>query len=122
MNMLSLSSNGIQVPRLDRLTTIYLCHPLTRLTRRSSAVRVPMLMYHSVSENLFGKVHPYTQINTTPSVFASQMRWLRREGYHSVDLSELLPALEAAKDLSKAVCICTDRGAMDCYQEAFPIM
>ena len=81
-----------------------------------------MLMYHSVSENLFGRVHPYTQINTTPSVFASQMRWLRREGYHTVNLSELLPALEAGQDLSKAVVITFDDGYMDFYLEAFPIM
>jgi peptidoglycan/xylan/chitin deacetylase (PgdA/CDA1 family) len=117
-----MSSNGIQIPRLDRLATLYVCHPLARLTGRSLAPCVPILMYHSVSENLFGKIHPYTQINTAPPVFSMQMRWLRQAGYRSMPLADVLPALEAGTDISKTIAITFDDGYMDFYTEAFPAL
>ena len=122
MNPFSTASNGIQIPRLDRLATLYLCHPLAQLSRRSLALRIPILKYNSISENLFGKIHPYSQINTTPAVFATQMRWLRNTGYHTVGLTELLPTLESGTDLSKTIAITFDNGYMDFYAEAFPIL
>lgn len=42
--------------------------------------RVPILMYHSISDNLFGKSHPYFQIDTAPDVFSVHMRRLRHAG------------------------------------------
>jgi peptidoglycan/xylan/chitin deacetylase (PgdA/CDA1 family) len=110
------------MPRMDRLVTVYLGHPLTRLVSRASELRVPIFMYHSVSENLFGRSHPFNQINTSPSVFAMQMRWLRQAGYRTVDLSEMLAALEAGKDVSKAFVITFDDGYQDFYTDAFPVM
>ena len=86
--------NGFQMPRLDRLATLYLCHPVARLMGLNSGARVPILMYHSISDNLFGKSHPYYQINTSPIVFARQMRWLRHNGYRTLDLTEMLTAME----------------------------
>ena len=57
------------MPRLDRLATLYLCHPFMRLLVGKAKNRVPILMYHSISDNLFGKSHPYYQINASPKVF-----------------------------------------------------
>lgn len=122
MNRFSAVSNGIQLPRLDRLVSIYLCHPLARLNRRSMASRVPILKFHSISENLFGKVHPYSQINTTPAVFSKQMRWLRNSGYTTIELSEAFSALESGTDMSKKVVITFDSGYMDFYTDAFPVL
>jgi peptidoglycan/xylan/chitin deacetylase (PgdA/CDA1 family) len=115
-------SDGFSLPRLDRLASVYLGHPATRLFGADRGSRVPILMYHSVSENLFGKSHPYYQINTSPPMFARQMRWLKHAGYRTMDLTEMLAALESRKDLSKTVVITFDDGYRDFYTDAFPVM
>jgi peptidoglycan/xylan/chitin deacetylase (PgdA/CDA1 family) len=79
-------------------------------------------MYHSISENLFGKSHPYYQINTTPEVFAQQMRWLRNDGYRTLDTNELWSGLENGQDLSKTVVITFDDGYRDFYTDAMDVM
>ena len=114
--------HAFQLPRIDRLATLYLCHPVAKLTGWSSKYCVPILTYHSISENLFGKVHPYHQINTPASVFALQMKWLRREGYRTIHLSELLEGFEAGRDLSKTFVLTFDDGYQDFYTEAFPLL
>jgi len=110
------------MPRLDRLATLYLCHPVTRILGLKAGARVPILMYHSISDNLFGKSHPYYQINTSPNVFARQMRWLRHNGYRTMDLTEMLAAMEAGQDLSKTVVITFDDGYQDFYTDALSVM
>jgi peptidoglycan/xylan/chitin deacetylase (PgdA/CDA1 family) len=110
------------MPRLDRLVTLYLCHPAARIMGLKSRARVPILMYHSISDNLFAKSHPYYQINTSPNVFARQMRWLRHSGYRTMDLTEMLAAMEAGQNLSKTVVITFDDGYQDFYTDALPVM
>ena len=112
----------MHMPRLDRLTTLYLGLPLARFVGRKNGVRVPILMYHSISENLFGKSHPYYHINTAPDVFAGQMRYLRHEGYRTIDLAELMEGLEAGEDLSKAVVLTFDDGYQDFLTDAMPVL
>jgi peptidoglycan/xylan/chitin deacetylase (PgdA/CDA1 family) len=115
-------SEGFFMPRLDRLATLYLCFPATRVLGQKRSTRVPILMYHSVSDNLFGRTHPYFQINTAPMIFARQMRWLRQNGYRTMDLTEMLTALETGQDVSKRVVITFNRGYQDFYTDAFPVM
>jgi peptidoglycan/xylan/chitin deacetylase (PgdA/CDA1 family) len=79
-------------------------------------------MYHSISDNLFGKSHSYYQINTSPKVFARQMRWLRHNGYRTMGLSEMRAAMEGDQDLSKTVVITFDDGYQDFYTDALPVM
>jgi len=88
----------------------------------TSKYSVPILTYHSISENLFGRVHPYHQINTPVSVFAMQMKWLRRECYRTINLSELLGGFEANQDLTKTVVLTFDDGYQDFYTDAFPLL
>ena len=96
------------MPRFDRLVTVYLSHPLARLLGSQDRSRVPILMYHSISDNLFGMSHPYFHINTLPEVFSQQMRWLRNAGYRSIDLKQACTGLEAGTDLSKTIVITFD--------------
>ncbi len=111
-------STDFFMPRIDRLASIYLSHPLARMIGAVSAVRVPILMYHSISDNLFGKSHPYYQINTSPQVFAQQMRWMRANGYRTLDLTQMWAAMQAGDDLSKTVVITFDDGYRDFYTDA----
>jgi peptidoglycan/xylan/chitin deacetylase (PgdA/CDA1 family) len=117
-----MSSTEVFMPRIDRLASIYLSHPLARVIGAVSTTRVPILMYHSVSDNLFGKSHPYYQINTSPAVFANQMRWLRANGYRTLDLTQMWTAMESGQDLSKTVVITFDDGYRDFYTDAFDAM
>ena len=112
-------STDFFMPRIDRLASIYLSHPLARVIGAVSAVRVPILMYHSISDNLFGKSHPYYQINTSAQVFAQQMRWMRANGYRTLDLTQMWTAMQAGDDLSKTVVITFDDGYRDFYTDAF---
>ena len=110
------------MPRLDRLATLYFFSPLSHLVGRKLAACVPVLMYHSVSDNLFGKSHPYFQINTLPLTFANQMRWLQRNGYTTIGLNEMLLALGSGQPLEKRFVLTFNRGYQDFYTEAFPVL
>jgi peptidoglycan/xylan/chitin deacetylase (PgdA/CDA1 family) len=115
-------STDFFMPRIDRLASVYLSHPLARVMRSVSGPRVPILMYHSVSDSLFGKSHPYYQINCSPPVFARQMRWLRQNGYRTMNLTQMWTAMETGQDVSKTVVITFDDGYRDFYTEAFDAM
>src|SRR5215471_16809786 len=113
---------GFQLPRLDRLATVYAWHPLVKLMGLSSRRCVPVLAYHSISDNLFGKLHPYQQINTSVVVFDQQMKWLRREGYRTISLQDLLEGFDSSGDLSNRVVLTFDDGYRDFYTDAFPVL
>lgn len=108
------------MPRIDRVSTLFLMHPLARILGRGH--RVPILMYHSVSENLFGKSHPYYQINTSPDVFAAQMRWMYRHGYRTITLNDLVQGMACGADLSKKFVITFDDGYRDFYTDALAVL
>src|ERR1035438_7613333 len=110
------------MPRLDRLTTLYFGLPLSKFVGPRNGARVPILMYHSISENLFGRSHPYYHINTAPTIFAQQMRCLRAAGYRTIDLCELMEGFENGKDLSKTVVLTFDDGYQDFVTDAMPIL
>ena len=107
---------------LDRFLTLYLCSPVAQLMGRDNRTCVPILMYHSISPNLFGLSHPYYQINTTPEMFSTQMRWLRNAGYSSLDLSEMVDGLSNGKDMRKKVVVTFDDGYRDVLTDGLPIM
>jgi peptidoglycan/xylan/chitin deacetylase (PgdA/CDA1 family) len=110
------------MPRIDRLITLYLSHPLTTTFGPRPRSRVPILMYHSVSENLFGMSHPYFHINTPREIFAQQMRWLHNAGYRTISLSDALNGLGNGTDLLKTVVLTFDDGYRDFCIDALPIL
>jgi peptidoglycan/xylan/chitin deacetylase (PgdA/CDA1 family) len=104
--------------RLDRVASVYLGGPIARA--RANDLRIPILMYHSISENLFGKAHPYFQINTTPTVFAQQIKSLRDSGYRTVTLEDIING--AVRGDEKCVAITFDDGYRDFYEAAVPVL
>jgi peptidoglycan/xylan/chitin deacetylase (PgdA/CDA1 family) len=108
--------------RFDRLASLYLGQPVAKILGASSRSRVPILMYHSISDNLFGKSHPYYQINTSTEAFDRQMRWLRNQGYRTIDLCQLTDGLERREDLTKTVVLSFDDGYRDFIDGAMPVL
>ncbi|MGB2628848.1 MAG: polysaccharide deacetylase family protein [Candidatus Acidiferrum sp.] len=107
---------------MDRFLTLYLCSPVARLMGWNHRPHVPILMYHSISTNLFGLSHPYSQINTAPEMFSMQMRWLRNAGYQSVTLSELVDGFADGQEMSKKVVITFDDGYRDLFTDGLAIL
>ncbi len=70
--------------RLDRLLTLGLVHPLRRACLGAGEVRVPVLMYHSISDSAEEKVSAYYRTTTSPKIFAEQMALLHAEGWQAV--------------------------------------
>ena len=109
------------MPRLDRVLTLALGWPIARLTGRHQDDCVPILAYHSISDNLFGYSHPYYQINTTLEVFTEQIHSLRCAGYQTTDLQDF-PASSPANSDSKKTVITFDDGYRDFLIEAWPVL
>lgn len=108
--------------RLDRLATLYLVSPYLRLapTRESS---VPVLMYHSVTDEDEPRVHPYYRTTTHPAVFAAQLEYLRAQGYTTCALAEAARYLHGdTQTFAKPVVITFDDGYRDFYHHAYPLL
>jgi peptidoglycan/xylan/chitin deacetylase (PgdA/CDA1 family) len=120
MNYATMRSTAIL--RVDATATIYFFHPLKRWLS-SSKGRIPILMYHSVSNTGDDQKHPYYQTVTAPDVFARQMQLLHENGYRVLDLGEALVQMQASRDTStRAAVITFDDGFRDFYRNAFPIL
>jgi peptidoglycan/xylan/chitin deacetylase (PgdA/CDA1 family) len=108
--------------RLDRAVSLHLIRPLAqRLKYRSGGIRIPILMYHSISDEVQAR-HPYYEMNTSPQVFRRQMSFLCQNGYSTVSLGEAVNALETHGPDLKSVVITFDDGYKDFYTDAFPIL
>ncbi len=118
--------------RLDRVLTLWLVAPLARL--RVSAGRVapparklPILMYHSVSDAAEAGAAPYYRTTTSPARFAAQMRWLRERGCRGVALRAGLAWLRSEADAGpsgepRPVALTFDDGFRDFATAAFPVL
>lgn len=106
--------------RVDAFATLYFFHPLRWLSARHD--RLPILMYHSVS-NREERAHPYYRTVTSPEVFGQQMQYLHENGYLTLGLSDAVKWLEAhSTDGGRPVAITFDDGFQDFYTNAIPIL
>ncbi len=110
----------MHIGRFDRTATMVLFHPCMQMLGGSRGLRVPILMYHSVSEQSDPSRHPYYDGNTSPRIFAHHMSFLRESAYSSVDVATALDFLQAGNNVKKPVVITFDDGYRDIYTDAFP--
>lgn len=91
--------------RLDRFITLNLVQPLCRVTSDPSRITcLPILMYHSVSDDPEPRVHPYHRVCIGPARFRQQMQWLKSSGYHGVTLAEGLTWLGSSPKMEDGRC------------------
>jgi peptidoglycan/xylan/chitin deacetylase (PgdA/CDA1 family) len=86
-----------------------------------SETRVPILMYHSLSEQASPRFQPFT---LKPELFAAHLETLNRLGYTTLTVSQLVAAMKNG-GLSlpeKSLVITFDDGYADFYAEALPLL
>lgn len=107
--------------RLDRALSLSVAKPLLRLTEDPRTSKLPILMYHGISDET-GDRHPYYETNTSPSRFAEQMRYLHEEGYRIVGLDTISDCMKAERPAERRVVITFDDGYRNFFSTALPIL
>src|SRR4030042_6984908 len=123
--------------RLDRFLTLYLFHRLGKTYPRSNGIRIPILMYHSISDEPESG-HPYFWLNTSPKRFAEHMKYLHENNYAVISLEDAVgiitrnpqPATQSQSLITRnsepatrnPVVLTFDDGYRDFYTHAFPVL
>jgi len=85
-------------------------------------IRVPILMYHHVSD-LPPLALSQVDLTVTRRAFAAQLAYLASHGYHAIDLVDLFNRLYYGRPLpSRPVILTFDDGYRDNYTDAFPLL
>ena len=105
--------------RVDRLATLYLVNPVLRYASPPSG-SIPILMYHSISNDAEAGVRAYYRTATAPAVFAAHMKYLREQHYRTVDLTEATRVLQDGGTTEKLAVITFDDGYADFMDHAAP--
>ncbi|MBN1129344.1 MAG: polysaccharide deacetylase family protein [Chitinispirillaceae bacterium] len=104
--------------RLDRSVTMLLSPVPFRRHRK-----IPVLMYHSISEKRSPVSHPYFETITRPPVFRRHMELLRDARYSIIRLDAIEAALSSpALTESRFAAISFDDGYDDFHSSAFPVL
>jgi peptidoglycan/xylan/chitin deacetylase (PgdA/CDA1 family) len=92
------------VLRFDRLITMGVVDPWFRLRRffghRQTTPVIPILMYHSITDDPEPGISAYYRLNTPPKVFRSHLYVLREEGYTTLTLVDAIGGLESGQTQS----------------------
>jgi peptidoglycan/xylan/chitin deacetylase (PgdA/CDA1 family) len=109
--------------RLDRFLALYFFHHVIRGKGPADDKKIPILMYHSISDDKESTTHPYYRVNTSPAVFAEHMRYFSENDYSVVDLQDLEKCFDTTDKSTKKIAVITfDDGYRDFYTNAFPIL
>lgn len=104
--------------RLDR----FLCLTIGRFLRTAGKIRIPILMYHSISEKQKFVKHPYFSTTTSPSVFNVHLDYLSQHHYKVIKLSQIPEYLNQTNSVQKVAAITFDDGYMNFYENALPLL
>jgi peptidoglycan/xylan/chitin deacetylase (PgdA/CDA1 family) len=121
--------------RFDRILTFAIHKALKKRDIGKEGIKIPILMYHSISDQEDSGCHPYFQTNTKPEIFSRHMQYLADNGYNVISLSDAV-ALISDKSSSSLVtqstnqpvtprkyCVLTwDDGFRDFHDTAWPIL
>ncbi len=103
--------------------SLYAFRPLMEMNVISNRRALPILMYHSISEDAEPDASPYYKTTTRPALFAQHLRWLNDEGFRSVDLEKGIRMARQGNGASERTVVITfDDGFRDFYDSAFPAL
>ncbi len=97
--------------------------PTPTPTPSEPGIRVPILLYHYISENPNKTDIARYGLSTPPTVFASQLQTLKDAGYTAITLDEMAAAVFNGGPLpAKPIVLTFDDGYEDFYQNAYPLL
>jgi len=110
--------------RFDRFLTLCFFHRFHKTIRLPNGIRIPILMYHSISESSEEGRHPYFKTSTSPRVFSEHIRILPARSYKVISLSSAVDLItgDSLSGKGKVAVITFDDGFEDFYTEAFPVL
>lgn len=81
-------------------------------------VLAPVLMYHHVKPYATG-----SEYVVSVDQFKRQVQWLQDQGYQTIQIADLVEAIQSGKYLPhKPIILTFDDGYLDVYQNAYPIL
>jgi len=111
----------MSIASIDRLATVHIVHPLRRPTAGASG-RIPILMYHSISDDAENGSNSYYLTSTSARVFAEQMQFLHSSGYQAVSLDQAFGLSHSMQRAKMPVVITFDDGYKNFYTTAYPVL
>ena len=105
--------------RFILISCLFLIATLALGASLNSAYRLPILMYHSISQPSDAK----DKLTVSPKAFARQMEYLRDKGYNVITLKEAVSYIgERKRPPKKTVAITIDDGYENNYVSAYPVL
>jgi peptidoglycan/xylan/chitin deacetylase (PgdA/CDA1 family) len=113
----------MRLPRFDRFFSICLASALPRRSEVSRNRCVPILMYHSISDDPETGVSPYYRLATPPDLFKKHLQILQQEGFRVVPIQEAVTSLSGSvREATKLAVITFDDGFRDFQLNAWPAL
>lgn len=108
--------------RFDRFFSLYFVLPIIK-KRRSKKTGIPILMYHSISEDPERSLPAYYRLATPRNLFRNHMLWLHEHGYEAIDLPQALQRIKSrSAGLERCVVLTFDDGFQDFFTNAWPVL
>jgi peptidoglycan/xylan/chitin deacetylase (PgdA/CDA1 family) len=107
---------------LDRTFTLLYAGLAGRAAAREARDRVPVLMYHSVSEVSEAGVQPYYRLSISPARFRDQMQMLADRGCAVTSLEPIADETGAARAGGPRAVVTFDDGYLDFLDHAWPVL
>ncbi len=113
----------MRLPRFDRILSLCLASSVNRRSKTGRNRFVPILMYHSISDDPETGVSPYYRLATPPSLFRQHLKILQQEGFRGVNLEEAVTSLSSSESRPENLAAITfDDGFRDFQLNAWPAL
>lgn len=84
-------------------------------------IRIPVLMYHYISEPESGADDIRINLSLSPNLFEAQLRYLQSNDYQTITFSDLYNSMTIGTSMpARPIILTFDDGYLDHYTEAFP--